>query len=85
MCLTLLTPLLVAAFVSACCGVYEGLRPGHFPTLDDLDLTLPYSTVSFALSLLLVFKTNSSYARFWEGVARGLPSGSRFILYRLWR
>ena len=67
-CLTLLTPLLVAAFTSACCGLYEGLRPEGSPTLDDLDLTLAYSTVSFALSLLLVFKTNSSYARFWEGV-----------------
>ena len=64
---TLAAPLLCTLFVSIGCAIYQGLRRDDQPDLRKLDLTLAYSTVSFALSLLLVFKTNTSYARFWEG------------------
>ncbi|EFJ42233.1 hypothetical protein VOLCADRAFT_97657 [Volvox carteri f. nagariensis] len=30
-------------------------------------LSTPFTMITFALSLLLVFKTNSSYSRWWEG------------------
>ena len=46
------------------------------PALADLDLVFTYSVCGFALSLLLVFKTNTAYARFWEGAVpsrTGLP------------
>lgn len=35
-----------------------------WPNADNLTLDFVFNTVSFALSLLLVFKTNSSYSRF---------------------
>ena len=37
------------------------------PALADLDLTFAYSLCGFALLLLLVFRVNTSYARYWEG------------------
>jgi predicted membrane chloride channel (bestrophin family) len=51
------------------CHVYEeGIRSLHpsWKSLHDLDAGFAYSLTSFALSLLLIFKTNTSYARFWE-------------------
>ena len=69
-------PIVAVLAVSAACSVYEDAvrasRPS-WPSLHDLDASLSYSLSSFALSLLLIFKTNTSYARFWE--ARGAWSG----------
>uniref|UniRef100_A0A7S0S385 Bestrophin homolog n=1 Tax=Chlamydomonas leiostraca TaxID=1034604 RepID=A0A7S0S385_9CHLO len=45
--------------------VVRDLLPGYFPLLQMSDG--PFELTSFALSLLLVFRTNSSYARFVEG------------------
>lgn len=67
MLLTVALPLATTVLSAVCCATYQGLRADHYPSLDDLDLTFSYSTISFALSLLLVFKTNTSYSRFWEG------------------
>ena len=54
------------------CGVYERVRVNHRPSnppLAALNLSFAYSAIGFALSLLLVFKTNTAYARYWEGVS----------------
>lgn len=66
----LAAPIIWVLCISVGCALYEGLRPEDFATLDDLSLNFSYSLVGFALSLLLVFKTNVSYARFWEGALR---------------
>ena len=58
--------LLTTLTVGIVCALYNRLREPDMPSLDDADLMLPYSMVSFALALLLVFKTNTAYARFWE-------------------
>lgn len=70
--LAILPAMLTVTLSTVACAAYEGLRPAGqgWPTLQETDLTLPYATVSFALSLLLVFKTNTCYARFWEGARR---------------
>lgn len=60
-------PLLLVTSVSVGCAIYEGLRPDSWRSLTDLSASFGYSLVSFALALLLVFKTNTSYARYWEG------------------
>lgn len=40
----------------------------YFPEIDNLDkLIAVYSLVGFAISLLLVFRTNTAYDRWWEG------------------
>jgi putative membrane protein len=40
----------------------------YFPEVDNLDkLIAVYSLVGFAISLLLVFRTNTAYDRWWEG------------------
>jgi hypothetical protein len=67
-CVALAVPLLQCLVVAALCALYEGLRPSHFRSLKDLELAFEYSLISLPLSLLLVFKTNTSYSRFWEGV-----------------
>jgi ion channel-forming bestrophin family protein len=66
-CAALVAPLTVVTVVGIGCAVYEGTRPAGFPALAQLQLSFAYSLIGFALSLLLVFKTNTSYARFWEG------------------
>ena len=63
----LVLPLCLVLGVAVGCALYQGLRAEEQPDLRELDLQFAYSLVSFALSLLLVFKTNTSYARFWEG------------------
>lgn len=60
-------PLAWVTLVSVGCAIYQGVRKEGQPTLDNLNLIFSYSLVGFALSLLLVFQTNTSYARFWEG------------------
>lgn len=47
-------------------GAAARTQPLGYPTLDDLGVQQPFSMITLALSLLLVFKTNSSYGRFWE-------------------
>jgi predicted membrane chloride channel (bestrophin family) len=66
----LAVPLLLVLFIAIGCGAYEHVRTHDHPArpaLADLDLTFAYSLCGFALSLLLVFKTNTAYARYWEG------------------
>ena len=63
-------PLVWVTCIAASCGVWEHLREQRYPdmpALANLDLTFEYTAIGFALSLLLVFKTNTAYARFWEG------------------
>jgi hypothetical protein len=43
-----------------------GLMPAWLPALPPIPVE-PFQLTSFALSLLLVFRTNSSYARWYEG------------------
>jgi len=38
----------------------------HWPMLSMQSVQTFFSAITFALTLLLVFKTNSSYARWWE-------------------
>ena len=66
--------LAVTMATSIACAIYRayGMDDGA-PDITKTDLKLPYDLISFALALLLVFKTNTAYARFWEGVT---PRGS---------
>ena len=72
--LAILPAMLVVTISTVACALYQGMRPAstNWPDLQDADLQLPYACVSFALSLLLVFKTNTCYARFWEGADAAL-------------
>ncbi|KAI8464599.1 MAG: Bestrophin, RFP-TM, chloride channel-domain-containing protein [Monoraphidium minutum] len=62
-------PLLFVAAISAAVVAYEALRAAGLlhPALPSVQLTSkePFGLTSFALSLLLVFRTNASYAR-WD-------------------
>lgn len=70
---------LMALFATAVC-VYEyaldaGTLPANFPDIAiDLDISGPFGLSTFALSLLLAYRTNASYGRFdearkfWGGV-----------------
>ena len=63
----LIYPISVVLIVTAGCAIYEELiRKSDWPSLMDLNASFAYNLCSFALSLLLIFKTNTSYARFWE-------------------
>ena len=42
----------------------------HFVPFESMDKS-PHGLVGVALGLLLVFRTNSAYDRFWEGRKRG--------------
>ena len=66
-------PLTWVTCIAVCCGVWENMRQHrvpNMPAIADLDLTFEYTAIGFALSLLLVFKTHTAYARFWEGAPR---------------
>ncbi|GAB4814212.1 hypothetical protein N2152v2_001258 [Parachlorella kessleri] len=54
--------------VSTFCGIYATqLEPHGWPNITDHpSFVTPFTLSSFALSLLLVFRTNSSYGRWWE-------------------
>jgi len=43
----------------------QGVLPQEFPSIT-MPNTLPLGLTSFAISLLLVFRTNQSYSRWWE-------------------
>ncbi|KAG2444082.1 hypothetical protein HYH02_009024 [Chlamydomonas schloesseri] len=59
--------LLLVFLVSIAVGLIHTFVPGHEKVLAGTHLTTPFTMITFALSLLLVFKTNSSYSRWWEG------------------
>ncbi|KAG2501956.1 hypothetical protein HYH03_000454 [Edaphochlamys debaryana] len=66
----LLGPLVILVGTAVAVGVYstlaeEGYLPSYLPTLRDVSDT-PFQLTSFALSLMLVFRTNSSYARWLD-------------------
>ncbi len=53
--------------VTVCVGLYaEHAQPAGWPVAVSRDYDEPFLLSSFALALLLVFRTNSSYARWWE-------------------
>lgn len=73
----LLGPVLAVSALALFVGIYEtlvsaGALPGHWPHVT-LALGQGFNLTAFALSLLLVFRTNSSYDRWWE--ARKLWGG----------
>lgn len=74
-------PLASVIVITVACAIYEQvIRRPDWPSLDDLEATFAYTLCTSALSLLLVFKTNSSYSRFWEariawGLVRTWPRG----------
>ncbi|CAN0158157.1 unnamed protein product, partial [Phaeothamnion confervicola] len=50
---------------AAAVSLAHALTPSH--VFDDLHVsTVPHTTMAGALSLLLVFRTNAAYDRFWE-------------------
>lgn len=55
------------------------MQKDSWPDAKHLNATFIYSTVSFALALLLVFKTNSSFARYFEARSAW---GRNFIVVR---
>ncbi|KAG2436782.1 hypothetical protein HXX76_006306 [Chlamydomonas incerta] len=59
--------LLLVFLVSIGVGLVHTFVPGHDSILAGTHLTTPFTMITFALSLLLVFRTNSSYGRWWEG------------------
>ncbi|KAI8468050.1 MAG: Bestrophin, RFP-TM, chloride channel-domain-containing protein [Monoraphidium minutum] len=80
---TLIMVMLMAALV----GVYEtlimeGILPRPFPHLAHSALDQGFNLTAFALSLLLVFRTNSSYDRWWEArkIWGGVVNRSRDIV-----
>ncbi|CAL5219186.1 g972 [Coccomyxa viridis] len=60
-------PVLFVIFVGVLVGLYHTyLQPLGAPDITRDDYTQPFTLTSFALALLLVFRTNSSYDRWWE-------------------
>ncbi|DBA73418.1 hypothetical protein WJX77_011203 [Trebouxia sp. C0004] len=81
----LLQPLLIVTAVSSIVAIYETLLESGFLALGapslSIEATAPFSLTSFALSLLLVFRTNTSYARWQEArsIWGGVTNRSRDI------
>ncbi|KAL3146981.1 hypothetical protein ABBQ38_014949 [Trebouxia sp. C0009 RCD-2024] len=82
----LLQPLLVVTGIAAAVATWETLRemgylPASAPGLS-IETNAPFSLTSFALSLLLVFRTNTSYSRWAEArsIWGGVTNRSRDIL-----
>ena len=67
------------------CG-QVGVLPREWPGMT-IEATAPLSLTSFALSLLLVFRTNSSYARWQEArcIWGGITNRSRDIVQQVIR
>lgn len=73
--------------VTAACAIYEELiRETGMRSLADLDANFAYSLCSFALSLLLIFKTNTSYSRFWEARTQwgAVYTDCRAFILKVW-
>ena len=60
---SILSRIVIFTLLSA---VIAGLHQTHFINLKDIPST-PWAVVGVALGLLLVFRTNTAYDRFWEG------------------
>eukprot|EP01025_Chloroclados_australasicus_P007992 TRINITY_DN12730_c0_g1_i3.p1 TRINITY_DN12730_c0_g1~~TRINITY_DN12730_c0_g1_i3.p1 ORF type:complete len:400 (-),score=18.50 TRINITY_DN12730_c0_g1_i3:334-1449(-) len=65
-------PLVYFTLLTVLVGVYHELAQSYgWPRLsEDTPLTLIFTSSSFALALLMVFRTNSSYDRWWEARQR---------------
>ena len=63
------------------CLLQTGVLPAQLPGVS-IETNAPFSLTSFALSLLLVFRTNTSYARWAEAreIWGGVTNRSRDIL-----
>lgn len=60
-------PVVMVAGISGLLGVYvTQAEPRGAPDISHHDLTAPFKLTSFALALLLVFRTNNTYDRWWE-------------------
>eukprot|EP01023_Acetabularia_acetabulum_P012738 TRINITY_DN15992_c0_g1_i2.p1 TRINITY_DN15992_c0_g1~~TRINITY_DN15992_c0_g1_i2.p1 ORF type:complete len:413 (-),score=34.01 TRINITY_DN15992_c0_g1_i2:82-1263(-) len=61
-------PLIYLTLLSVVVGIYHEFLPKHgWPYLsEDVPMTLIITATSFALALLMIFRTNSSYGRWWE-------------------
>lgn len=60
--------MLYVLLLSVAVGLYETFAvPRGLESLAVEGLGTPFGMITFVLSLLLVFKTNSSYSRWWEG------------------
>ncbi|KAK9812447.1 hypothetical protein WJX73_000401 [Symbiochloris irregularis] len=60
-------PVLVMTLIAVVASMYhEFAEPAGAPNVSGHNLTYPFTFTSFALSLLLVFRTNSAYTRWWE-------------------
>ena len=69
-------PVLFVIFVGVAVGLYHTyLQPLGAPNITSDDYTQPFTLTSFALALLLVFRTNSSYDR--QALHRQLGTRSR--------
>ena len=66
--ITLLPLIAWSVLVSAAVGLYATfLVPRGWPQVTNHpDFIVPFTITSFALSLLLLYKTNSAYQRWWE-------------------
>ena len=57
-------PVVFVGLIGVCVGLYHTfLQPLGAPNITRDDLTVPFTITGFALSLLLVFRTNTSYDR----------------------
>ena len=83
--LTLFQPCTLNAEVSRSLQM-GSILPANAPTLSAA-ANAPLGLTSFALSLLLVFRTNTSYARWAEAreIWGGVTNRSRDILRQVWR
>ncbi|KAK9908952.1 hypothetical protein WJX75_005092 [Coccomyxa subellipsoidea] len=60
-------PVVFVGLIGVLVGLYHTyLEPLGAPQITREDLTVPFTITGFALSLLLVFRTNTSYDRWWE-------------------
>lgn len=79
-------PLLVEAALCAAVVGYQAaaVHHPHWPSLANGDLITPLSLTAFVLGLLLVFRTNTSYDRWWEArkIWGGLAGDTRTLARR---
>lgn len=72
-------PLLGVLIVSISIGIYQTYRPSSWPNLARQEYLAPFELMSFVLSLLLVFRTNSAYGRQAPLPAWGSMDKSRHV------
>jgi len=81
-----LFPLIIG--ISIYCGIIDYLIIDYFQLSDDSHLkniTIMHSMLGFVISLLLVFRTNTAYDRWWEGRKQwgALVNNSRNLALKL--